>query len=220
MTRARDSKNRQCTLAKKAHQYSRKFSANTAVIVEDRGQFYFYTSFSKFLLELVKSLNIPTENIFDPDTFDTVRDLKNRSPLPALSLASDESFTTQSLCLGSPPYTPMRQREPSPSLSSLTPVRRASLSKESSQKPPQDRSICGNNQPDMPESENFADSSISTYQQILFGLGTLEETDELMERYTDDTDKQLTKSAKRQHKRPLGNQYRGAVKRLLSLDYF
>ncbi|KAI1152487.1 hypothetical protein F4825DRAFT_418816 [Nemania diffusa] len=111
MTRERDSKNRQRTLAKKAHQYSRKFSANTAVIVQDNGQFYLYTSSSCFLPDLVKALNIPIENTFDPDCFDTIRDLKNRGVPAASSPSSSSSLSVSSS------NTPANQRHSSPSSS-------------------------------------------------------------------------------------------------------
>ncbi|KAI1191531.1 hypothetical protein F5B17DRAFT_382232 [Nemania serpens] len=117
MTRHRDSKNRQRTLARKAHEYSRMFAANAAVIVEDQGQFYLYTSSSKFLPELIKTLNVPIENIFDPDCFDTIRDLKNRSPSsPCSSLSSGESSASSFRAQSSSPRLPHKstsQRGPS-----------------------------------------------------------------------------------------------------------
>ncbi|KAI0399031.1 hypothetical protein F4802DRAFT_591216 [Xylaria palmicola] len=112
MTRDRNSKNRQRTLARKAHQYSRKFNANTAIIVQDQGQFYLYTSSSKFLPEIVKSLNVPVENTFDPDAFDTIQDMKkrtSRSPSPSSSLNSEQSFAStsnSSVTTGSSPRSP------------------------------------------------------------------------------------------------------------------
>ncbi|KAI0976395.1 hypothetical protein F4678DRAFT_416912 [Xylaria arbuscula] len=121
MTRDRDSKNRLQTLARKTHQYSRKFAANTAVIVEDRGQFYLYTSSSKFLPELVKSLNIPPENTFDPDAFDVLQDLKKRSPSPSLFSSDESSASFSHPSLASPSPSPLRTSTSPPSSSSYFP---------------------------------------------------------------------------------------------------
>ncbi|KAI1157929.1 hypothetical protein F5B18DRAFT_126436 [Nemania serpens] len=66
-----------------------------------------YTSSSKFLPELIKTLNVPIENTFDPDCFDTIRDLKNRSPSsPCSSLSSGESFASPFRVRSSSPRLP------------------------------------------------------------------------------------------------------------------
>ncbi|KAI1444523.1 hypothetical protein F5Y02DRAFT_418978 [Annulohypoxylon stygium] len=95
MTRERDSRNRRYGLAKKANTYSRLFAANTAIIIEDEGQFYLYSSCPKFLPELFGTLEVSPENKFDPDTFESVKDLKQRSPSPTLSTMSLRSSTIQ-----------------------------------------------------------------------------------------------------------------------------
>ncbi|KAI1462865.1 hypothetical protein F4805DRAFT_12137 [Annulohypoxylon moriforme] len=119
MTRERDSKNRRFGLAKKADAYSRLFAANAAVIIEDHGQFYLYTSCPKFLPEILGSLNVPAENRFEPDTFESVSDLKKRSPSP--SLASRESSLT-------PKPQPQHRQETTPAQGHTPPALRKSNS--------------------------------------------------------------------------------------------
>ncbi|KAI1322661.1 hypothetical protein F5Y16DRAFT_385855 [Xylariaceae sp. FL0255] len=91
MTRNRDLKNRQLTLAKKAHQYSRKFQANAAVILQDEGQMYLYTSSPDFLPDIIGSLDIPYDNIYDPESFNCANDDTDQSPSPPSSTSSSPS---------------------------------------------------------------------------------------------------------------------------------
>ncbi|KAI2613352.1 hypothetical protein GGR54DRAFT_615472 [Hypoxylon sp. NC1633] len=116
MTRERDSKNRRFGLAKKADAYSRLFAANAAVIIQDQGQFYLYTSCPKFIPELLGTLHIPPENMFEPGTFESVSESKKRNPSPSFSFSSRESSTLssrKSSTLSSRESSTLSSREPS-----------------------------------------------------------------------------------------------------------
>ncbi|KAI1382563.1 uncharacterized protein F4822DRAFT_423476 [Hypoxylon trugodes] len=117
MTREGDSKNRRFGLAKKADAYSRLFAANTAVIIEDQGQFYLYTSCPKFVPELLATLNVRAENKFEPGTFESVSDLKKRSPSPSLGSESSSTLSSQNrqeTPLANPTTSLNPRRRPSP----------------------------------------------------------------------------------------------------------